>query len=97
MPLTDAKEEYGDKVIYKLAIDVFSDSSFLKDEKKSADENARLKSLGYKTELDGKRGRWIITAEMTVQEMESFQPDPSLGYFFFLYDEPDSGMKTPLT
>ncbi len=97
IPLTHAKEEYGDKVIYKLAIDVFSDSTFLKDEKKAADENARLKSRGYKTELDGKRGRWIITAEMTAEEMENFPPDLSLGYFFFLYDEPDSGMKIPLT
>lgn len=96
-PLTEARKKYGDKVIYKLAIDVFTDAEFLKDEKKLAAECERLNSLGFDAELKGKNGRWVIAAQMTAEEMESFIPDSSLGYFFFLFDEHDAGLNMPLS
>ena len=96
-PLTEARKKYGDKVIYKLSIDVFSDETFLKDEKKLAAECERLNSLGFDAELKGKNGRWVIVAQMTAEEMEKFIPDLTLGYFFFLYDEHDAGLNMPLS
>lgn len=96
-PLTEAKKNYGSKVIYKLSIDVFTDAEFLKDEKKLAAESERLNSIGFDAELKDKNGRWVIVAQMTAEEMENFIPDSTLGYFFFLYDERDAGLNIPLS
>lgn len=94
-PLNEAKNKYKDKVIYKVMIDIFSDSSFV-NENVLANEKERLNKTGIDADFADHGGRLALSAQMTLSELDDFKPESSLGYFFFLYDETDIGMNINL-
>ena len=90
-PLNEAKKKYKDKVIYKVIIDIFSDSAFA-DEPVLANEKERLKQIGIYADFADHGGRRALTAEMSLSELDNFKPESTLGYLFFLYDESNTSM-----
>lgn len=92
IPLTDAMEEYGDSVIYRVAVDIFSDNQMLEANSEAAKyEMERLIELGYtvdyETYNDGNVMHYLITLCATKEQLTDFALAEQYGYMFFLYQE----------
>ena len=92
IPLQDAINEYGDRVLYRVVIDVFSDKEQLSsDSSQVQDECERLSNIGYvvvyETAFDGESYHYYFTLHATYDELTEFIANESYGYFIFLYDE----------
>lgn len=92
IPLRDAMNEYGDSVLYRVSIDVFSDKEQLSpDSSQVQEERERLSNNGYivayETFFNGETYRYYFTLHATYEELISFNANENYGYFMFLYDE----------
>ena len=92
MPLREAMHEYGDRVKYRVVIDVFSDHDQLSsDSSQVLEERERLSGIGYtvayETFFDGESSRHYLTLHAAYNELTEFAANESYGYFMFLYDE----------
>ncbi|MCI8669725.1 MAG: hypothetical protein HFI34_09435 [Lachnospiraceae bacterium] len=92
IPLRDAMNEYGDSVLYRIIIDVFSDKEQLSsDSSQVQDECERLSNNGYivayESVFNGESYRYYLTLHATYEELISFNANGNYGYFMFLYDE----------
>lgn len=92
VPLKGAMEEYGDSVLYRVSVDVFSDNEQLKPNSETVkDERDRLAELGYTVSFeeyyDGAESHYYFTLHATCEQLENFPVSDSLGYMLWLYDE----------
>lgn len=92
-PLTHAIEKYGDKVLYCVVAELFSDGSMVLPESEEAKlEWSRLEEFGYtiKWESDdtGEEKRHYYMLYATKEELEEFDTSEEYGYFFRFIDEP---------
>lgn len=92
IPLREAMNEYGDTVLYRVVIDVFSEKEQLSsDSSQVQDECERLSNIGYvvayETVFDGETYHYYFTLHATYDELTEFVANESYGYFMFLYDE----------
>lgn len=93
VPLTHAIEEYGDKVLYCVVAELFSDGSIVFSGSEEAKlEWSRLEEFGYtiKWESDdsGEEKRHYYMLYATKEELEEFDASEEYGYFFRFIDEP---------
>lgn len=93
VPLTHAIEEYGDKVLYCVVAELFSDGSMVFSGSEEAKlEWSRLEEFGYtiKWESDdsGEEKRHYYMLYATKEELEEFDASEEYGYFFCFIDEP---------
>lgn len=92
VPLRHAMDAYGDRVKYRVVVDVFTDRELLSpDSSQVQDERERLSDNGYivayETYFDGESNHNYFTLHATYEELISFQANAGYGYFMFLYDE----------
>lgn len=92
IPLREAMNAYGDTVLYRVVIDVFSGEEPLpSDSTQVQAECERLSSNGYvvayETFFDGEAYRYYFTIHATYDELTNFAANENYGYFMFLYDE----------
>ncbi len=92
VPLQKAMEKYGDSVIYKIVVDVFSDNKmFEADSEAVKNEIERLDGLDYKAGLEqyhdenGDHCYFILVAEQ--KQIVNFVKKDHYGYMFWLFDE----------
>lgn len=91
-PLQMAMDEYGDDVLYRVFIDVFSNNELLApDSKQVKEEVERLSNNGYivayETYFDGTSYHYYFTLQAKLKELTEFNAKENYGYFMFLYDE----------
>ena len=92
VPLREAINEYGDSVLYRVVVDVFSDEDQLSpDSNKVQSECERLSNIGYtvayETYFDGASYHYYFTLHATYDELTNFNVNDNYGYFMFLYNE----------
>lgn len=92
IPLREAMNEYGDSVLYRVVVDIFSNKEQLSsDSSQVQDECERLSNLGYivayETIFDGESYHYYFTLHATYDKLKKFIADENYGYFMFLYDE----------
>lgn len=103
IPLREAMNEYGDTVLYRVVIDVFSGKEQLSsDSTQVQDECERLSNIGYvvayETIFDGETYHYYFTLHATYDELTEFVANESYGYFMFLYDERvESTVESPIS
>lgn len=90
IPLREAMNEYGDSVLYRVVVDVFSNKE-PSDSSQVQDECERLSNIGYivayETIFDGESYHYYFTLHATYDELKEFIANESNGYFMYLYDE----------
>ena len=91
-PLQKAMDAYGDRVLYRVVVDVFRDREPLSaDSKPVQQERARLADNGYtvayETVFDGESYHHYFTLHASYEELTGFAANENYGYFLFLYDE----------
>lgn len=103
IPLSEAMNEYGDSVLYRVVVDVFNNNEQLSsDSSQVQDECERLSNIGYvvayETVSDGESYHYYFTLHATYDELTEFIADESYGYFMFLYDERvESTVESPIS
>lgn len=91
-PLQQAMDAYGDRVLYRVVVDVFRDKEPLSaDSKPVREERARLSGSGYtvayETVSDGESAHPYLILHATYDELTGFAANERYGYFLFLYEE----------
>ena len=91
-PLQQAMDAYGDRVLYRVVVDVFRDKEPLSaDSKPVQEERTRLSDSGYtvayETVSDGESAHHYFTLHATYDELTGFAANERYGYFLFLYEE----------
>lgn len=91
-PLQQAMDAYGDRVLYRVVVDVFRDKEPLSADSKSVqEERARLSDSGYtvayETVSDGESAHHYFILHATYDELTGFAANERYGYFLFLYEE----------
>ncbi len=91
-PLQQAMDAYGDRVLYRVVVDVFRDKEPLSaDSKPVQEERARLSDSGYtvayETVSDGESAHPYLILHATYDELTGFAVNKRYGYFLFLYEE----------
>lgn len=91
-PLSGAMKEYGESVLYRVAVELFHDKERLDSngaEVKS--EIERLKNLGYlvafETYNDGVDNHCYFTLHVKYGQLKNFAANNNYGYMLFLYGE----------
>lgn len=103
IPLREAMNDYGDSVLYRVVVDVFSSKEPLSsDSSQVQDECERLSDIGYvvayETFFDGESYHYYFTLHATYDELTEFIANESYGYFMFLYDERvESTVESPIS
>lgn len=103
IPLSEAMNEYGDSVLYRVVVDVFNNNEQLSsDSSQVQDECERLSNIGYvvayETVSDGESYHYYFTLHATYDELTEFIANESYGYFMFLYDERvESTVESPIS
>ncbi len=92
IPLSEAMNEFGDSVLYRVVVDVFNNKEQLSsDSSQVQDECERLSNIGYvvayETVSNGESYHYYFTLHATYDELTEFIANESYGYFLFLYDE----------
>jgi len=97
MPLQSAMEEYGDSVIYRIAVDIFDDNnSQFTDKSMLSEEAERLSELGYISVIDtytclneNSENTEYNKLELhsTLEQVQNFPANPDYKYFLFLSEE----------
>lgn len=92
IPLREAMNKYGNSVLYRVIIDVFSDKEQLSpDSSQVKEECERLSNRGYtiayETYFDGESYHYYFTVHATYEQLSSFAVSKEYGYFLLLYDE----------
>lgn len=92
IPLQGAMEEYGDSVLYRVVVDVFSDNQMLEANSEAVKyEMERLVELEYtvafKRYHDGTMNYYYFTLHATQEQLADFVINNEYGYMFWLYDE----------
>lgn len=93
VPLQRAMDEYGDSVLYRVTIHLFSgEVQLASDSSQVKEECERLSDSGYtvayETFFDGESSHYYFTLHASYEELVSFNINNDYGYFIFLYDEP---------
>lgn len=91
-PLQQAMDAYGNRVLYRVVVDVFRDKEPLSaDSKPVQEERARLSDSGYtvayETVSDGESAHPYLILHATYDELTGFAANERYGYFLFLYEE----------
>ena len=91
-PLQQAMDAYGDRVLYRVVVDVFRDKEPLSaDSKPVQEERARLSDSGYtvayETFSDRESTHPYLILHATYDELTGFAANERYGYFLFLYEE----------
>ncbi len=91
-PLQQAMDAYGDRVLYRVVVDVFRDRELLPaDSSPVREERARLSGSGYtvayETVSDGESAHPYLILHATYDELTGFAANERYGYFLFLYEE----------
>ncbi len=91
-PLQQAMDAYGDRVLYRVVVDVFRDKELLSaDSRPVREERARLSDSGYtvayETVSDGESAHSYFSLHATYDELTGFAANERYGYFLFLYEE----------
>lgn len=103
IPLSEAMNEFGDSVLYRVVVDVFNNNEQLSsDSSQVQDECERLSNIGYvvayETVSDGESYHYYFTLHATYDELTEFIANESYGYFMFLYDERvESTVESPIS
>lgn len=103
IPLSEAMNEFGDGVLYRVVVDVFNNNEQLSsDSSQVQDECERLSNIGYvvayETVFDGESYHYYFTLHATYDELTEFIANESYGYFMFLYDERvESAVESPIS
>ncbi len=103
IPLSEAMNECGDSVLYRVVVDVFNNKEQLSpDSSQVQDECERLSNIGYvvayETVSDGESYHYYFTLHATYDELTEFIANESYGYFMFLYDERvESTVESPIS
>lgn len=92
IPLRGAMEEYGDTVLYRVVVDVFSDNQMIDANSEAAKyEMERLVELGYTVAFekyyDGTMNHHYFTLHATQEQLAGFDINNEYGYMLWLYDE----------
>lgn len=92
IPLRNAMEEYGDTVLYKVVLDVFSSNNLLEADSEAVKyEVERLTELNYTVDLehynDGSMDHDYLVLFITQAQLTEFAGNDSYGYMFWLYEE----------
>ncbi len=92
MPLQEAMEEYGDTVLYKVILDVFSDNTLLDINSGAVEkERERLEEIKYAAEFepyhDGAGDHYYFVLQATQEQLVNFEREGNYGYMFWLYKE----------
>ena len=92
IPLREAMNKYGNSVLYRVIIDVFSDKEQLPPDSSGVKEECeRLSNMGYttayETYFDGESYHYLFTVHANYEELTSFATNEKYGYFMSLYDE----------
>lgn len=92
IPLREAMNKYGNSVLYRVIIDVFSDKEQLSpDSSQVKEECDRLSNRGYTVAyeiyFDGESYHYYFTVHATYEQLSSFAASKEYGYFMLLYDE----------
>ena len=92
IPLQRAMGEYGDAVLYKVVVDVFSDNNMLESNSEAVkDEIERLAGINYTVDFehynDGTMDHDYFVLCGTEEQLINFAGNDNYGYMFWLYDE----------
>lgn len=92
IPLQKAMEEYGDAVLYKVVVDVFSDNNMFESNSEVVkDEIERLAGINYTVDLehynDGTMDHYFFVLCGTEEQLINFAGNDDYGYMFWMYDE----------
>ena len=90
--LQGAIDEYGDSVLYRIFIDVYSNGQLLETNSPQVDEERErlVKNdyiVAYETYFDGTENHYYFTIHAKLNELTEFKPDNSYGYMLSLYEE----------
>lgn len=88
IPLRNAMEKYGDTVLYKVVVDVFSNNDVLETNSEIVkSEIERLSEIGYTAELeqDMEHSYFVLCAAQ--EQLVNFAVQENYGYLFYLYEE----------
>lgn len=85
-------EEYGDMVLYKVVVDVFSNNNMLESDRKAVkNEIERFDEIdytvGFKHYNDGTMNHYYFILYATQEQLINFSRNDNYGYMFWLYDE----------
>lgn len=92
IPLQRAMGEYGDAVLYKVVVDVFSDNNMLESNSEAVkDEIERLAGINYTVDFehcnDGTMDHYYFVLCGTQDQLINFAGNENYGYVFWLYGE----------
>lgn len=92
IPLQKAMEEYGDMVLYKTVVDVFSDNNMFESNSEAVkNEIKRLAEIDYTVDFehynDGTMDHYYFVLYATQEQLTNFVRNDNYGYMFWLYDE----------
>ena len=92
IPLQRAMGEYGDAVLYKVVVDVFSDNNMFESNSEAVkDEIERLTEINYTVDFehynDGTMDHYYFVLCGTEDQLINFAGNDNYGYMFWLYDE----------
>ena len=92
IPLQKAMEEYGDMVLYKTVVDVFSDNNMFESNSEAVkNEIKRLAEIDYTVNFehynDGTMDHYYFVLYATQEQLTNFVRNDNYGYMFWLYDE----------
>ncbi len=85
-------EEYGDMVLYKTVVDVFSDNNMFESNSEAVkNEIKRLAEIDYTVDFehynDGTMDHYYFVLYATQEQLTNFVRNDNYGYMFWLYDE----------
>lgn len=92
IPLQRAMGEYGDTVLYKVVVDVFSGNNMFEPNSEAVKEEIeRLAGINYTVDLehcnDETRDHYYFVLYGTEDQLINFAGNDNYGYMFWLYDE----------
>lgn len=92
IPLQGAMEEYGDTVLYRVVVDVFSGNQMIEANseaaKKELDRFAELEyTVAFEKYYDGTMKHYYFTLHATQEQLADFDINSEYGYMLWLYDE----------
>ncbi len=90
--LEKAIEEYGDNVLFRVFVEIYSDGNLLVgDDVYFNDEIERLCNAGitvaFETYFDGENEHYYFTLHTYKSNIDNFPVNENYGYIFYLYDE----------
>lgn len=92
IPLRNAMEKYGDTVIYKIIVDVFSNTTIVETNSEAVkNEIERLREIGYTVDFEQHNDETMthdyFVLHATQAQLINFASNDNYGYMFWLYDE----------